>query len=98
MKRRSNLPGEAPAASRQGEGNRSRKDIDSMVKRTPLLRQPALYIGLALGIIIAVLIGLLATVFLSPQSAVYKPATALPSAGNIVISVEVNLVVPVFAQ
>ncbi|MGO8949131.1 MAG: hypothetical protein ACLQUY_16095 [Ktedonobacterales bacterium] len=61
-----------------------------MVTRTPLLRQPALYIGLVSGIIMTVLIGLLATLFLSSHAGVYKPSTALPSAGNITITLDQN--------
>jgi hypothetical protein len=60
------------------------------MKRTPILHQLSLYIGLLCGIIITVLAGLLAVLVLSSHGATFKPSTAAPVAGNITIALDQN--------
>jgi hypothetical protein len=59
-----------------------------MMKRTPLLHQPALYIGLICGIIITVLGGLLVALVLSPQGTTNTPGTRAATAGNVTITLD----------
>jgi hypothetical protein len=61
-----------------------------MMKRTPLLLQPALYIGLICGIIITVLGGLLVTLVLSSRGPTFTPATGAATAGNVTITLDQN--------
>jgi len=68
---------------------RPQKDRNQ-TERSRLLRQPALYIGLISGIILAVLIGILATLVFSSHSVSYQPSPAASQAGNITITVDHN--------
>jgi hypothetical protein len=60
------------------------------MKRTLLLLQPSLYIGLICGIIITVLGGLLATLILSSHGSTFTPSTGATTAGNVTIALDQN--------
>jgi hypothetical protein len=60
------------------------------MKRTTLLLQPSLYIGLICGIIIAVLGGLLATLVLSSHGSKFTPRTGAATTGNVTIALDQN--------
>ena len=59
-----------------------------MEERTPLLRQPSLYIGLVCGVLLALVAGLV----LNSRSAAYRPGTTSGTAGNITLTVDHNAV------
>jgi len=60
------------------------------MKRTPLLLQPSLYIGLVCGIITAVLGGFLAIMILSSHGTAVNSGTGATTAGNITIALDHN--------
>jgi hypothetical protein len=60
------------------------------MKRTPLLLQPSLYLGLICGIIITVLGGVLVTLVLSSHSTTYTPSTGAATSGNVTIALDQN--------
>jgi hypothetical protein len=69
-----------------GKNHPRRRKI--LMKRTPFLLQPALYIGLLCGIIITVLAGYLALKILTPQGTTFTPGTGAPTAGNVTITID----------
>jgi hypothetical protein len=60
------------------------------MKRSLLLVQPSLYIGLICGIIITVLGGVLATLVLSSHGTTFTPTTGAATAGNVTIALDQN--------
>jgi hypothetical protein len=60
------------------------------MKRTPLLLQPSLYVGLICGIIITVLGGILATLVLSSHGSTYTSSKGAATAGNVTIALDQN--------
>lgn len=60
------------------------------MKRTLLLLQPSLYIGLICGIIITVLGGLLATLILSSHGSTFTPSKGATTGGNVTIALDQN--------
>jgi hypothetical protein len=61
-----------------------------VMKRTPLLFQPSLYIGLVCGIITAVLGGFLAIVILTSHGSTFMPSSGAATAGNVTITLDQN--------
>jgi hypothetical protein len=63
-----------------------------LMKRTPLLLQPSLYVGLIGGIIITVVAGYLVLMVLSPHSMPFNPGSGAPTSGNVTITVDQDAV------